>query len=603
MLFLGDIIPYTGLELNVKDCLRITCLGKNSDEMQFVYPGTYLLCNENQNQNLTQALCSKKDSQDWFHDSLLQIYVANLINKTSSLSKCRLNKRLFFRSTNEFCNENSTCCLSRNVTKLFGKTSCRMDYFCPKVSMYKEEAVIKWSTGAVKTFIGFEFFVGFFAILGNFVVILNSVHVLKRKTVGVEKEIKVYNLLLLNLAVADFLMGLYVVGITSGGLTFLLKQMNTDRNGNQQCSWIRNSVCSVLGTINFLSSQASVTALVAITGLRLYGVYFPFRRMNLKKITTATVATWFFWIAIACFPIFTFEPFKTSFTDTVQFESGQKLRFTHLEFLLQKIIAEINRFCGLEKDNNYKLNGNLQWETLLLVAKKLKLFTDNDIKGLTYISYYNVQCLCTPKFLVHHFYKYFFFNILILAFNSASCIFIFFSQLAIAKKSFLAPDLKKKGCSNWIGFFDYAPRSKNPMQKRRDTENRKLRRRLFLVVVTDFLCWIPLSFISVIYAIIFALRTSKRGVCLFLASKQYVEEWFYVLAIIIIPLNSIINPFIYSYSAKERIKRFFMTCCNRITKRSNLQNPSFSSSNAKSSSSTASINTTSTNATMVTSSV
>ena len=551
-------------EVNPINCLQVLCMPHNDSRV--VVPGTYFLCNEDRNQNLTQAFCSEKSSEptEWFKNSLLQTYVADFKSNSYQISKeCEMSSQLLMHTDSEYCSQNASCCLSKDLGKIFGKTPCGLDYDCKDVSLYNSEQELNWNKAEMKTLLAFEFLVGFFAIVGNIVVIVNSTLVLRRNARITSKEIKVYNILLLNLAVADFLMGVYVIGVTTGGLTSIVSQTKLAFKDNKTFQWLSHSVCSGLGTINFVSSQVSVSALVAISCLRLYGVYYPYRKLNLKVITAVAAMVWVFWIAISCIPILRFEPFKTNFVDEVEFpdkENLKKLRYFHFRYILQMMLIKISKFCGFSLNNGYIVRGRMEWDNLFELAKNLKVFTDEDLKGITYLSYYSVRRICAPRFLVHHFNKFFYFSIIVLAFNSASFTIIFLAQLGIAKKSFDAPEAKKKSCSNWIRIFEYASKSQNPMLKRREIENQRMRRQMFLIVATDFCCWIPITVISSFYTS----YTAQLDVCEFLKFREESEEWFYIFAIIVLPLNSVINPFLYSYSAKRSIKSMFLQCYDII---------------------------------------
>ena len=537
----------------------------NGNDSYFVYPGTYFLCNENNGKSLVDAVCSGSDFQSnfWFKNSTLQIYVAKVKNESQHAShQCMLNSKLSRYSTDQFCHPDSNCCLTKDIGDLFSKTTCRKDYQCSNVSLYEKRTFTSWSKIAIKTFLLLVLMVGFFAITWNSIVILNSALVLRSKAIF-SKEVKTYNFLLLNLAVADFLMGIHVAGVTAGSLKFIsTKEDVSDDQHIEECSWLSSTVCSSLGVLNFLSSQASVSALVAISGLRLYGVYYPYRKLNLKVIIVVTAMVWLFWMAISCLPILNFEPFRSYFVDLIQLGSNgkmNKLRYSHLEYILQKLLDQINQFCGFYGDDGYNLKENLDWNTLFSIAKKLKLFNEGDLKDLTFISFYSVRRFCAPKFLVYREHNHFSFSRFVLGFNVISFIFIFIAQLAIAKMSFVFPKDHKTSKSNrWSCLFQ--SKCRNPMQRLRNMENQKMQIQMLLIVFTNFCCWIPVTIISIYYM----LHITSQDACELLAFRRETEEWFYIFAMVAIPINSVINPFIYSISARKQIKKIFLRCCSRL---------------------------------------
>ena len=617
-LFLGVHKHVEEEKLDVASCLRVTCkrdpksadrppsnpdesskfyFGAKTNSSQNLDPGTFYVCNINPSQNLKEALCSFKnpDPETWFENSSLQTYVADYVEFEMlgfADPHCPIKPKLSRQSQSKFCYENSTCCLTKDTSKLFGKTPCRMDFHCTNTSMYKSKVKkdIRWARTAMATLIPILFLFGCFAVVGNAAVIINSVSIFRRSLVT-SKEIRAYNFLLLSLALADLLMGIYMIGTTSAGSRYVISTIGiwdaaTETDDVQMSNWISNKVCSFLGAINFLSSQASVTAIVAITGIRLYGVCLPYRDINMKAIKSFVFGSWIFWIVLACLPLLNFEPVKTLFVDAIQFESNNKvtrLRYFHIQFLLEKLTKEINKFCGFDLDQGYVLKGRSYWEILFTVARKLNILNPDELKNLQFLSYYCAHRGCAPRFLVHYFNKFFYFSLSILVFNTISFTFILLGQIVIAKKTFkISAHTDQTIYSCWNSFVKYLTSSKNPLQKQRESENQQIKRRMFLIVVTDFCCWIPISIISIFYNF----YTAKQPICTFLPYRDNTEEWFYIFAMIMLPINSVINPFIYSYTTRQRIKSLFYSCfvCAKKKQPNNPNLPSSGSASTVSSS-------------------
>ena len=72
-------------------------------------------------------------------------------------------------------------------------------------------------------------------------------------------------------------------------------------------------------------------------------------------------------------------------------------------------------------------------------------------------------------------------------------------------------------------------------------EDRAMHMRVMIIIITDFLCWVP-------FIIICALHNVGRidG-----------SNWYVPFAITVLPLNSVINPIIYDRALQEVIKRNF----------------------------------------------
>ena len=138
------------------------------------------------------------------------------------------------------------------------------------------------------------------SLLGNGITIIHEIHTLiKLKDTQGAKEKKLYKILVLNLCFADLLMAIYVIA-------FLIAKITFER--------ISSDLCNTMGVISALSTQASVSILVIITGYRLYGVLFPFKLANIKLAVCSLVFVWIVWIVLVLLPLFNESLFAFEFT-------------------------------------------------------------------------------------------------------------------------------------------------------------------------------------------------------------------------------------------------------------------------------------------------
>ena len=70
-------------------------------------------------------------------------------------------------------------------------------------------------------------------------------------------------------------------------------------------------------------------------------------------------------------------------------------------------------------------------------------------------------------------------------------------------------------------------------------ENRKMYNKITVLVVTDFLCWVPFIFISALHNL----------------GHIDATDWYVPFAMIVLPLNSVINPLIYDNDLKQFLVR------------------------------------------------
>ena len=97
-------------------------------------------------------------------------------------------------------------------------------------------------------------------------------------------------------------------------------------------------------------------------------------------------------------------------------------------------------------------------------------------------------------------------------------------------------------------------KSSNKVTSRRHDEqalkrNRRMNQRISLIITTDFLCWVPFIIICILH---------------------YVEifdatPWYSVLSMVILPINSVINPLIYNEIIMSRVALVLSRTNTRIS--------------------------------------
>ena len=132
---------------------------------------------------------------------------------------------------------------------------------------------------------------GILAFLGNLLVII-------WRTVDKEEN-RVQSCLLTNLAVADLLMGVYLLTIAIMDLRWQGEYFKHD------IQWRSGVGCQIVGALSMLSSEVSVLILTIITVDRLICIVFPFKfkRLTYKAAVLACIGVWIFGIVISVIPI------------------------------------------------------------------------------------------------------------------------------------------------------------------------------------------------------------------------------------------------------------------------------------------------------------
>ena len=546
---------------NYHHCLTIDCSNNTIlPEDKLLNPGTYFLCNKNSSQIVEETFCSaNQDPKNWFNDLGLETFLYDSYNVSEENGECVVNNHW----PSESCLTDSNCCFSNHTVRLLKETACRQNYNC-STPTYNTPTEEEEELGKIisKFTIPFFLVIGLTAIFGNLAVIIHSYKVIFKKglTGRPVTERQIYHVLILNLSFADLAMGFYVVGVVLGSIIFLFRHTHGDEKAKMEGT----TLCLVLGLINFAASQISVTAIATISGLRLYSVIFPYKAVRLKVILGIVLITWLFWLTVASLPATDDGVLNTVFTDKIRMDFGNKkfvkLQYSRLYFLVEKFLESINTRCGLPPTEQYKFTSRPTWKLLLDLTKKLKLADANVERRITYSGYYNGQFSCTMKFFLSHKNPASYFTLLVILYNMINFIFILCSQIVIVWKTSTCSDIGSHllSCCRYFG-----PKKEQKVlsqQQKREEENRKMHRRMFFIVLTDFCCWIPVC----VFFLDFYVRSMYAPPCTFLSYTRSLEYWFPIFLVLLLPINSAINPFLYSFRLWKPLRKALGSkCCKK----------------------------------------
>ena len=143
-----------------------------------------------------------------------------------------------------------------------------------------------------KTLQIFIWILGLSALIGNaFVILLRTI---------IKEDQKVQSFLLTNLAIADLLMGVYLLIIAVKDVEFQGEYFKHD------IQWRSGPVCQFAGALSMVSSEVSVLMLTLITVDRFISIVFSFRceRLSRKKAAFIVAPIWLFGILLSVVPIF-----------------------------------------------------------------------------------------------------------------------------------------------------------------------------------------------------------------------------------------------------------------------------------------------------------
>ena len=141
-------------------------------------------------------------------------------------------------------------------------------------------------------------------ILGSIALVGNAFVVIWR--LKTKSESKVHALLLLNLAFADFFMGIYLISIAAVDVFYRGKYFIYND------SWKRSALCQFSGFVSTISSEASVFILTIMTVDRYVTIVHPFRHIGLsvRGAYVALFLTWLIAFILAGVPLTGIDYFK-----------------------------------------------------------------------------------------------------------------------------------------------------------------------------------------------------------------------------------------------------------------------------------------------------
>ena len=358
----------------------------------------------------------------------------------------------------------------------------------------------------------FSWLIGSLAVLANVIIISrNAVSLRKcRTTVALLNKS-----LIMTISSGDFLVGCYllVISIYDG----LIYKQSYCKN---QISWITSTDCSVIGVLSTVGSQVSLFAMCVLSLTRIIGICNTMRVpgevtwIKSVKVTVSLIIMILISFTIAAIPIV--DRFEDFFVNGVKYEEELKV------FLgtpnKQTILEILEAYYGRMKEST------LSWKMINQMVKGMYShdfqYPDHTSKILK-VDFYGNDGVCLFKYFVKDQDPQRLFVWTILTLNFTCFMFITVSYLIIGYFSYKSSkSLTKSGGNQQIS-----------------QRNRKMNRKISIIITTDFLCWVPFIVISVLHSV----------------EVLDATPWYSLFSIIILPINSVINPLIYDDTVSNLI--------------------------------------------------
>jgi len=408
---------------------------------------------------------------------------------------------------------------------LDGKRDCT-DFSdeCPP-SLFQQNAVSSREELIKSKFLNaLIWFMMFCATTGNLVVIIITVNLLL-KTQKLPKNRKspvklVNSLLIINLAIADLLMGIVLLIIGIKATQFSGSYCRNDK------PWRVSSLCTAVGVMTILSSEASVFTLVCITSYRLYTVCKPLasRDVSLRILAMWIVLIWLSALTLALLPLAA----PLSETMVTRMLIAHSPYFAEDTVTLSGLRRFTYRIISLGKFNVSEIA--FDWFNLDRLLREY--FPDHAPVNRGYFGYYSDSAVCMPKL-----YKIDDEDQNLQPFSSVVVTFNFIALLYIA--------------AAYVAIYRRSTRSTLARKSQKKSQQAQVMyRKITVLIATDIACWFPVCFMTFL---------SMSGVVL--DPLAYA-----VSAIVLLPINSSLNPIIYAtpYNAIVKLIRNKLTFRQRL---------------------------------------
>ena len=256
--------------------------------------------------------------------------------------------------------------------------------------------------------------IGFVVIFGNFCVIVVSISIFKKKKL---QGVGFQQITILNISIADFIMGVYLLTIAAYSESF------SGRYGDVDHEWRSSLKCSIIGSLVVISSQAFCFLMVVLTAFRLTNIVNAIESLNpsLRRWVICIVTAWVLSFIIAIVPMIISSYFMHRFSFSIPFHNGALDSFQLTEFAC-RIAALSNK--------TIKFNGN--------EFQSVNEFVENGLPqniSVAMFGYYGQTSICMPRFYVAYGASSWEFTIIIITVNLLSFVFIAVGYIWIVKHS------------------------------------------------------------------------------------------------------------------------------------------------------------------------
>ena len=290
---------------------------------------------------------------------------------------------------------------------------------------------------------------------------------------------------------------------------------------SQQIQWLLSSYCLILGVFSTFGSQISLFSMTFLSVTRVFkiskGLSIP-GPVNKKSYVTVSFIIFFVAsasITIAVIPII--PHFEDAFVNA--------LYFPNINFLTG-FVTKIGSMPTLESYYGKIRLGvsNLSWNSVRSLISGMLTKIHGGVSHRT-LGFYGNDPVCLFKFFVSSDEPQSAYSWSLLVTN-----FLCFGVISISYLVVFA-----------ITSTSSLSRSQGVTGDMVRSRNNRLQRKISIIILTDFLCWVPFVIICFLHTI----------------GQIDASPWYSLLSILILPVNSVINPLLYNDTVERIVGRVF----------------------------------------------
>ena len=346
-------------------------------------------------------------------------------------------------------------------------------------------------------------------VVGILASIINATVLAKngRDVFRAESKVQLINsTMILIIAFGDLLIGIYLLCIV------ITDHLYNTEYCPEQFRWLVSRKCSLLGIASTIGSQVSLFAMTCLSLYRansMRNLLAP-RHLSRKAIVMTFLTGAFILIAsttIAVLP--ELGLFEDYFINGLYYHGsplfvGTPNKYKHLE-IIEKRFGRISQAQVIP------------WETIRVCVTQMFTQDVKKVEGQS-LGFYGNDGVCLFKFFVKPDDPQHIFSLAIMIVNFVCFILITGSYIFI----------------NYITMASSAASSDDSTSNER---SRKMQRKITVIILTDFVCWVPFILIGMLHFSGTIDATKYYGLC----------------SIVVLPLNSVVNPMLYDGSVVDLV--------------------------------------------------